>query len=76
MTRTLHELTAETEFWECHQTKGDGKTCFKINETEDKVCMACKARRDKGDKALDKDGLEIGVLKKIEHGKESWEFKN
>uniref|UniRef100_A0A0D2YA38 Uncharacterized protein n=1 Tax=Fusarium oxysporum (strain Fo5176) TaxID=660025 RepID=A0A0D2YA38_FUSOF len=36
MTRTLHELTAETEFWECHQTKGDGKTCFKINETEDK----------------------------------------
>lgn len=76
MAEILHELTEETEFWECRQTKGDGKTCFKINEKEDKVCTACKARRDKGDKALDKDGLEIGVLNKIEGGKEFWEFKN
>ncbi|EMT67689.1 hypothetical protein FOC4_g10005797 [Fusarium odoratissimum] len=47
MTRTLHELTAETEFWECHQTKGDGKTCFKINETEDKYrrCVVISTSR-------------------------------
>jgi len=76
MTRILHELTEETEFWECCQTKGDGKTCFKINEKEHKACTECKARRDKGDKAIDKDVHEIGELKKVEQGKEFWEFKN
>ncbi|KAF5637827.1 hypothetical protein F52700_4529 [Fusarium sp. NRRL 52700] len=76
MTRTLHELTEETKFWECRQAKGDGKTCFEINEKEDKTCKACKARRDKGDKALNEHGDEIGVLSKVEGGKEFWEFKN